>query len=473
MFCGAVHRVDGRWAAEAEGCGVVDSAWKKWGRRVAATVAALSLGASAAVVVSASADAAAAPAAVVGNWTDNFDGGAGARPNSQFWNLETGGSGWGNNERQYYTNSADNSKLDGNGNLVITARRDNAGGLNCFYGPCEVTSARLNSAGKISAKYGRVEARIKVPGQKGVWPAFWMLGEDIGSAGWPASGEVDIMENVGNNPSQLLGTVHGPGYSGGDGIGGQINNGAPLGDAFHNYRVDWGPDRITWFLDDKPYLSVGREDLGGKQWVFDKPFFLILNLAIGGTLGGSVDLNSMPAQMLVDYVKVTDLGGVNPVKSNPPTHGGSGGDPWAGLNVESPAVWLKSVADGQAVDVDSNAAKPEGARVNAWDYSAGNNQRWQMYRKGSENRFVFRSIGSTLVLDKAISGNEMQQWGYGGGANQQWVFADAPGGSQGQIQIKSGQDNSCLTNKGRGQQMRTESCRTGDRNQMWTINDAR
>lgn len=280
------------------------------------------------------------------------------------------------------------------------------------------------------------------------------------------------MENVGNRSHQLLDTLHGPGYSGGDGIGGEITRSSPLSDSFHTYRVDWGPDRITWFLDDNPYLSVGKEDLGGKQWVFDKPFFLILNLAICGTLGGSVDLNSMPAQMLVDYVKVTDLGGVNPVKSKPPTRGGLGGDPWASLHVESPAVLLKSVADGQAVDVDANAIKPEGAKVNSWDYAKGNNQRWQMYRQGSENRFIFRSIGSTLVLDKSIAGTDIQQWGYGGGSNQQCNFSDAPGGSQGQIQIQSGQDGSCLTNKGHGQQLRTEGCRSGDRNQMWTINDA-
>lgn len=158
--------------------------------RMASIAATISLGAAGAVAVSQSAVATphAAPAAAVANWTDNFEGGSGSKPNSQFWNMETGGSGWGNNERQYYTDSSDNAKLDGNGNLVITARRDNTNGLNCFYGPCEITSARLNSAGKITAKYGRVEARVKVPGQKGAWPAFWMLGENIGSAGWPQSG---------------------------------------------------------------------------------------------------------------------------------------------------------------------------------------------------------------------------------------------------------------------------------------------
>ncbi|WP_394941379.1 family 16 glycosylhydrolase [Psychromicrobium sp. YIM B11713] len=457
----------------AKGNGVVYLARSTWGKRTAAIIAALSLGVGGVVVASQPAVAlSAAPEAVVSNWTDNFDGAAGSRPNSQSWNSEIGGTGWGNNERQYYTDSAANSSLDGNGNLVITARRDNTNGLNCFYGPCEVTSARLTTAGKITATYGRVEARIKVPTQSGTWPAFWMLGDDIGSVGWPQSGEIDVMENVGNSPNKLLGTLHGPGYSGGDGIGGEINTASPLGNDFHTYRVDWGPDRVTWFIDGTPYLSVGKEDLGGKQWVFNKPFFLILNLAIGGTLGGAVDLNAMPAQMVVDYVKVTDLGGANPVKSNPPSHGGSGGDPWAALHVESPAVSLQSVADGQAVEIDGNAANTQGARANAWDYSAGNNQRWQMYRRGTDNVFVFRSIGSTLVLDKNILGNDVQQYGYGGNTNQQWVFADAPGGSSGQIQIKSGQDGSCLTNKGHGQQLRTESCRNGDSTQVWTINAA-
>ena len=277
---------------------MVDSAWKKWGRRVAATVAALSLGASAAVVASASADAAAAPAAVVGNWTDNFDGGAGARPNSQFWNLETGGSGWGNNERQYYTNSADNSKLDGNGNLVITARRDNAGGLNCFYGPCEVTSARLNSAGKISAKYGRVEARIKVPGQKGVWPAFWLLPAD---GSWPP--ELDVVEMRGQDPNTVNVAAHSNETGSRTTVGSAV--GVPDTEGFHNYGLLWTEDELVWYFDD---TEIFRAQTPSDM---HKPMYMLVNLAVGGAAGTPADGLATPAEMQVDYIRAYELSNAN------------------------------------------------------------------------------------------------------------------------------------------------------------------
>ncbi|GLF95000.1 family 16 glycosylhydrolase [Streptomyces yaizuensis] len=397
------------------------------------------------------------------SWADDFTGGAGTLPSGTTWRLETGGHGWGNNERQYYTNRPENARLDGQGNLVITARRDNTSGLQCHYGPCEMTSARLNTAGKVNARYGRIEARIKVPAGRGVWPAFWMLGEDIGSVGWPGSGEIDIMENVGNDSARLLGTVHGPGYSGAGGVGRSIVHPQPLSNAFHTYRIDWGPDRITWFLDGQHYLSVERGDLRGNPWVFDKPFFIILNLAVGGTLGGTVDLGDLPAQMLVDYVAITDLGGQNPVKSTPPN--GSGGV-WDGWRIENPGLIIRSAADSEVVDVDASAPQPEGARVNAWSHNGGDNQRWQMYRRGTENRFIFRNVRSTLVLDKDRASNRMQQYGYGGNANQEWVFRDAPGGT---VQIRDGQTDQCLTNKGHGAQMLTEPCRAGDANQTWRL----
>ena len=145
---------------------------------------------------------------------DEFNGPAGSMPDPAKWTAETGGGGWGNQELEYYTNSADNAHLDGAGSLVINAIKLTPPlGLSCWYGPCQYTSARLITKGKFDLKYGRFEARIKVPRGQGVWPAFWMLGNNIDTAGWPQSGEIDIMENIGREPSIVHGTVHGPGYS--------------------------------------------------------------------------------------------------------------------------------------------------------------------------------------------------------------------------------------------------------------------
>jgi beta-glucanase (GH16 family) len=157
-------------------------------------------------------------AAAVGalTWADEFDGPAGTAPDPGRWGRDTGGSGFGNNELQYYTTGAANAALDGQGNLVITARRENPANYQCWYGTCQYTSARLNTAGRFIQAYGRFEARLKVPRGQGLWPAFWMLGNDIGSVGWPNSGEIDVMENVGFEPNTVHGSMHGPGYSGGN-----------------------------------------------------------------------------------------------------------------------------------------------------------------------------------------------------------------------------------------------------------------
>ena len=164
-------------------------------------------------VGSASSSAAAAVA-----FSDTFDGPAGAAVDSSKWQIETGDN-VSNHERQYYTPGTDNAKLDGRGNLVIEARRENPGHYQCWYGTCEYTSARLNTSGQFTATYGHVEARMKIPRGQGIWPAFWMLGQDIGEVGWPDSGEIDVMENGGCEPSTVHGTIHGPGYSGSGGIG--------------------------------------------------------------------------------------------------------------------------------------------------------------------------------------------------------------------------------------------------------------
>jgi beta-glucanase (GH16 family) len=236
---------------------------------------------------------------------DNFDGPSGAGVDGSKWLTETGDN-VSNHERQYYTTSTSNAALDGQGNLVITARRENPANYQCWYGTCEYTSARLNTSGRFTQTYGHYEARLKMSRGQGMWPAFWMLGDDIGGVGWPQSGEIDIMENVGFEPNTVHGTIHGPGYSGAGGIGAGYA-GPAFADDFHTFAVDWSPNRIVWTVDGNVYQTRTPADLNGNQWVFDKPFFLILNLAVGGYWPGDPDGGTQfPNTLVVDYVRVTD-----------------------------------------------------------------------------------------------------------------------------------------------------------------------
>ena len=232
-------------------------------------------------------------------WSDEFDGPAGSAPNGANWNFETGGGGWGNNELQTYTDSRENSALDGNGNLVITARRSGSG----------YTSARLTTKGKVQPKFGRLEARIQIPRGQGIWPAFWMLGGQFPSTPWPNAGEIDIMENVGYEPHLVHGTLHGPGYSGGNGITGQYMHpqGWSFADTFHTFAIDWRPGSITWSVDGVAYQTFTTANTGANPWVFDQPFFFILNVAVGGNWPGNPDgTTQFPQSMVVDYVRVYD-----------------------------------------------------------------------------------------------------------------------------------------------------------------------
>ncbi|WP_162795185.1 glycoside hydrolase family 16 protein, partial [Nonomuraea lactucae] len=176
------------------------------------------------------------------------------------WVHNTGGEPqWGNEEWQYYTNRPQNVSTDGDGNLAITARREKLPGMaNCAYGTCDITSGRITTKAKFQQRYGRFEARIKVPAGQGLWPAFWMMGNDIDKVGWPNNGEIDIMEIIGKEPGTVYGTVHGPGYSGENGPGGSTSlpGGARFADAFHIYSVEWSPDQIIWKLDGKQYHSL-------------------------------------------------------------------------------------------------------------------------------------------------------------------------------------------------------------------------
>jgi beta-glucanase (GH16 family) len=245
-------------------------------------------------------------------WSDEFETAAGTAANSAIWGQEIGDGtvngipGWGNSELQYYTAGNANAATDGMGNLQISAKEAD-GTLMCYYGPCEYTSARLLTKDRFEVAYGRVEARIKVPEGAGLWPAFWMLGTDIDEVDWPQTGEIDIMEYVGRVPNEIFGTLHGPGYSGGQSYGQSYNLGEPVANEFHTYAVEWQPDQITWFIDGMPYFTATPNDpfMQGKQWVFNHPFFILLNMAVGGNFGGPVGPDTtFPQSMLVDYVRL-------------------------------------------------------------------------------------------------------------------------------------------------------------------------
>lgn len=231
-------------------------------------------------------------------WSDECDRPDGTPPDPHWWTHETGGHGWGNGELQTYTADTANASHDGAGHLVIRARRDADG----------FTSARLITRQKFEFAYGRLECRAQVPAGQGLWSALWMLGGNIHAAPWPGCGEIDVMEHLGSRPERVFGTVHCPGYAGRNGISGDLFAATPLSDDFHLYAVDWHLDRIAWSLDGQDYFAVTKAELG-PAWVFDHPFYILLNLAVGGWLGGDVGADTdFPADLLVDFIRVYQSG---------------------------------------------------------------------------------------------------------------------------------------------------------------------
>lgn len=230
-------------------------------------------------------------------WSDDFEGPAGQLPDASKWafDLGTGDGGWGNAELQSYTNNPANISKDGQGNLVITALRNG----NSF------TSARIKTQGLFAQRYGRFETRLKTPYGPGLWPAFWLLGENIETVGWPQCGEIDIMELRGQEPSVIHGSIHGPGYSGGNPItkGFGLINGRFDTD-YHIFAIEWDKDKIDFFVDDYLYQRIERSDVPG-EWVYDHPFFILLNVAVGGNyVGFPTPQTPFPQRMIIDYVKV-------------------------------------------------------------------------------------------------------------------------------------------------------------------------
>jgi beta-glucanase (GH16 family) len=234
-------------------------------------------------------------------WSDEFEGDA-IDPSN--WTYDIGGWGWGNGEAQYYTDRPENARLE-NGLLVVEARFER-------FEEAYYTSARLLTQGLREFQYGYIEARIKPPTGVGTWPAFWMLGSDFDrdpndpiQSNWPDIGEIDIMEYAGKEPDLVLGTLHGPGYAGAGGLTRWNRQDSIVGEDFHTFAIDWDEEGIRWYYDGEVYYELGPESLSGREWVFDKPFFLILNLALGGTIGGVIALDTeFPQYMYVDYVRV-------------------------------------------------------------------------------------------------------------------------------------------------------------------------
>ena len=239
-------------------------------------------------------------------WSDEFNAKPGSLPDPKKWTYDIGGSGWGNHELEYYTNRPENAHIE-HGHLVITAQREDLtapDGAKFLY-----TSTRLKTQGLFSQTYGRFEARIKIPQGQGIWPAFWMLGEDITSNGWPQCGEIDIMENIGREPATNHGSLHGPSSAHPTSDLTKtisLPSGKKLADKFHLYAVEWEPTAVRFYLDDHLFATFTATDWpAGGTWVFDHPFFIILNVAVGGDWPGSPDSTSrFPQKMLVDYVRV-------------------------------------------------------------------------------------------------------------------------------------------------------------------------
>jgi beta-glucanase (GH16 family) len=239
-------------------------------------------------------------------WSDEFDQPDGAPVDPAKWN-QVVGAATANNELEYYTGGSTSAVVE-SGMLVITATTQGASEYTCSYGACKYTSARINTQSKFAQEYGRFEARIQIPRGQGLWPAWWMEGDDKPAVGWPDCGEIDIMENIGSTPSTDYGSMHGPGYSGANDLTGSYSlpDAAALADDFHVYAVEWDQKGVRFFLDQVVFETRTPADVpDGDVWVFDRPFFLILNVAVGGNWPGNPNATtSFPQVMRVDYVRV-------------------------------------------------------------------------------------------------------------------------------------------------------------------------
>lgn len=234
-------------------------------------------------------------------WSDEFNGPRGAPPNPTKWTPEIGGGGWTQPPILNYDTYNRNVYQDGQGHLVLEARKGDGGSYSCWYGPCQYTSARINTIGHFSFTYGLLEARIKVPHSQGIWSGFWLTGDNCATIGWPACGEIDIMENISSEPATIHGTVHGPGYFTGSYT---LQHGA-FADDFHIYALQWDPDHLYFLVDGVNFATLNRTTLTDQAyWVYNHPFNIILNVPVGGWGGNPDSTTVFPQRMYVSYVKL-------------------------------------------------------------------------------------------------------------------------------------------------------------------------
>lgn len=239
-------------------------------------------------------------------WNDEFNGSAATPPDPNIWTPNYGGNGWGNKQLEYDTNNK-NAYQDGQGNLVIETDKTNPDSLKCWYGTCQYTSARISTTNHFSFAYGRLEARIKMPTGQGIWPAFWLLGSNCSTVGWPACGEMDIMENKGNEPALSRSSAHGPKDFTKDFSYTLLQT--SFSDSFHTFALQWDPNYLYYFVDGIHYATLDKSSVANPQdWVFNHPFNIVLNTAVGGEWLGSPDTSTVfPQKMYVDYVRLYSI----------------------------------------------------------------------------------------------------------------------------------------------------------------------
>lgn len=234
-------------------------------------------------------------------WSDEFKGPPGAPPDPNKWTPEIGGAGWGNQQLEYDTDNK-NAYQDGQGHLILEARKNDSASYQCWYGRCEYTSALITTSGHFSFTYGLLEASIKVPYGQGIWSTFWLLGDNCATVGWPTCGEIDIMENIGRQPDLIYGTVHGPAYFSGTY---RLPRGA-FSASFHVFALQWDPGHLYFLVDGINYFTVDRATLANQAgWVYNHPFSIILGAPVGGVWPDSPDSTTIfPQKMYISYVRL-------------------------------------------------------------------------------------------------------------------------------------------------------------------------